>query len=439
MELPILGTCSFVWSVVIGALLCGQNLPKRRTFWIRCILLSVIACSIFYFSDVWIRALPIPSETIQSLRLMECLLLFMITVVLVLLVFQCRVQEAMFCATVGYCMEHIAHEICSVTKMLIPMPFPADTVFLILVTAAFYCLINKYGLKHTDPGKIVKDSPMQFVAFFATTLAAIFLNSIAENLAVKHGMDGIKLCIAALSMLACGMILFLEFYFLQFCDKARERDVLASIIRQEAVNYNMEKSAVELINIKCHDMKHQLRVIEGQIAQGNAVQVDFGDLKKAIYAYDTAFHTGNRALDTMISMKSMICEAKKISFTCLADGRLLNFLSESDVYSLIGNILDNAIEACEAIQEEDRRVVSLNIYETNGIVTIDAMNYFNGTLETRNGLPVTNKADKDYHGFGMLSIKRLVEKYDGAMEIRVENGVFSLCISFFSQAAHETV
>ena len=135
----------------------------------------------------------------------------------------------------------------------------------------------------------------------------------------------------------------------------------------------------------------------------------------------------------------MICEAKKISFTCLADGRLLNFLSESDVYSLIGNILDNAIEACEAIQEEDRRVVSLNIYETNGIVTVDAMNYFNGTLETRNGLPVTNKADKDYHGFGMLSIKRLVEKYDGAMEIRVENGVFSLCISFFSQAAHETV
>ena len=175
------------------------------------------------------------------------------------------------------------------------------------------------------------------------------------------------------------------------------------------------------------------------MAQGNAVQVDFGDLKKAINAYDTAFHTGNRALDTMISMKSMICEAKKISFTCLADGRLLDFLSESDVYSLIGNILDNAIEACEAIQEEDWRVVSLNIYETNGIVAIDAMNYFYGTLETRNGLPVTNKADKDYHGFGMLSIKKLVEKYDGSMEICVENGVFSLCISFFSQAAHETV
>ena len=207
MKLPILGTCSFVWSVVIGALLCGQNLPKRRAFWIRCILLSGIACPIFYFSDVWIRALPIPAETIQALRLMECLLLFMITVILVLLVFQCKVQEAMFCATVGYCMEHIAHEICSVTQMLMPMPFPVDTVFLILVTAVFYYIMHKYGLKRTDPGKIVKDSPMQFVAFFATTLAAIFLNSIAENLAVKNGMDGRRICIAALSMLACGMIL----------------------------------------------------------------------------------------------------------------------------------------------------------------------------------------------------------------------------------------
>ena len=96
--------------------------------------------------------------------------------------------------------------------------------------------------------------------------------------------------------------------------------------------------------------------------------------------------------------------------------------------------------ACDAITkyrmlnpgtEEEMRVISLNIYGTNGIVTMDVMNYFNGDLEFRNGLPVTNKADKDYHGFGMLSIRKLVEKYEGAMEIRMDDGVFTLCISFF--------
>ncbi len=105
------GTFSFVLSVLIGALLCGQNLPKRRAFPIRCVLLCTVACTFFYFSDVWLCTRPIAAEVILALRLMECLCLFIIAAVIILLTFQCKIQEAMLCATVGYCMEHIAHEI----------------------------------------------------------------------------------------------------------------------------------------------------------------------------------------------------------------------------------------------------------------------------------------------------------------------------------------
>ena len=54
--------------------------------------------------------------------------------------------------------------------------------------------------------------------------------------------------------------------------------------------------------------------------------------------------TGNRALDVVLTMERMICEGSDIEFSCLVNGALLNFMEESDIYSLFGNLLDNAIE-----------------------------------------------------------------------------------------------
>lgn len=136
-----------------------------------------------------------------------------------------------------------------------------------------------------------------------------------------------------------------------------QRGALESIIRQERESYKRERSAVEVINIKCHDLKHQLRILEKKI-DGSELR----ELKDAVYAYDSVFKTGNNALDAVLYLKSMDCEAKEISITCLADGKLLNFMADSDLYSLFGNILDNAIEAVEHIEDREKRVILLNIY-----------------------------------------------------------------------------
>lgn len=103
------------------------------------------------------------------------------------------------------------------------------------------------------------------------------------------------------------------------------------------------------------------------------------------------------------------------------------FMEVMDIFSLFGNILDNAIE-CEAKLPPEARFIHLSIRAVNQLLFIHVENHFEGTLELVNGIPLTTKDDKDYHGYGMLSIRRIVEKYGGNFEIAAEDQLFQIDI-----------
>ena len=90
--------------------------------------------------------------------------------------------------------------------------------------------------------------------------------------------------------------------------------------------------------------------------------------------------------------------------------------------------MDNALEAVRAVEEQQKRVVNLIVRAQGDMVTIQADNYYQGDLTFRDGLPLTTKADASSHGFGMRSIRMLVQKYGGAMTASARDGVFHLNI-----------
>src|SRR5699024_8892122 len=100
-----------------------------------------------------------------------------------------------------------------------------------------------------------------------------------------------------------------------------------------------------------------------------------------------------------------------------------------EIYSLFGNALDNAIEAVLPL-EEDRRTISLFVKRAHNMVSIHIENYFSGERIFSGDLPVTTKADKEYHGYGMLSMKTVVEKYGGTMAVEIRGDVFCLNLLF---------
>ena len=104
-------------------------------------------------------------------------------------------------------------------------------------------------------------------------------------------------------------------------------------------------------------------------------------------------------------------------------------MSDTDIYSLFGNMIDNAIEAVKHF-EPGKRTIGLSVKNVKNFVVVNIYNRFEGDLSFENGLPLTTKQNRPFHGYGLKSIRNIVEKYNGNMRISTDNHVFSLTIVF---------
>lgn len=115
----------------------------------------------------------------------------------------------------------------------------------------------------------------------------------------------------------------------------------------------------------------------------------------------------------------------------MADGAKLDFMTEGDLYCLFGNIIDNALEAVNGHRRARAQGCEFCLIKSkNDMLVVQTENYFAGELVFKDGLPQTTKGDKNYHGFGMRSIRMIVNKYGGALSAKAEDGVFYLNIIF---------
>ena len=103
-------------------------------------------------------------------------------------------------------------------------------------------------------------------------------------------------------------------------------------------------------------------------------------------------------------------------------------MKTSDIYSLFGNAIDNAIEAVCKIEDPARRIIGMTVKGSRGMITAHVENYFTGPLRFAQDLPVTTKADDRYHGFGTRSIRYIVNKYGGWVSMKAEGDIFNLNI-----------
>ena len=174
-------------------------------------------------------------------------------------------------------------------------------------------------------------------------------------------------------------------------------------------------------------MRHQIRAL----SSGNVNEEYIKELANTIAIYDSKIRTGNNVLDIILTDKSMRCNANKIDFTCIADGGKLTFMSESDINSLFGNAIENAMEYEASIEDEERRFISLIVKSEANLLFIRIENYWCGEeMDWSNGLPVSTKgASGVLHGFGMLSMRRVVEKYGGEMQVKAKDELFQVLIT----------
>lgn len=255
------------------------------------------------------------------------------------------------------------------------------------------------------------------VAVFTTILQYIF-NQYAYQM---PPMVCTAYCL--LDVVCCLFGLAIQFGLFRESRLAEEKRLLEHIMHLQEEKFRQSKENIELINIKCHDLKRQLSGMRGLEKE------ELQQLYRTLNIYDMSVKTGNDVLDTILAEKSLICEQEHIHLECMANGRCLHFISTADVYAIFGNAIDNAIESVRKVQNVNQRYISLSIREAHGMAVFHVENLYEGTLQFADGLPMTTKPNKSFHGFGMKSIQMSVEKYGGHLSIVAQDHLFSLNVT----------
>ena len=347
------------------------------------------------------------------------------------------IDKLFFCVVV-FAIQNFAHHCCQlVTRSVFLITgtdiesyfwgaFGAYAVAYVVVYAAFWALIlrNKVfelSVPHSKRATI-------FLA------AAFVMVMIVLGVYVKHGRSavladpGIRLVYEVYSVILDVFILSMLISVFHN-DKMRfDVDELERRLAQESRYYEMAQSNIELINIKCHDLKHQISMFQ-KLNDKAACSGEIEELKNAVMIYDNIAKTNNEALDCVLTEKMLFCSENKIQFTYIADGSLLKNMTYTDICALFGNALDNAIESVMKSADPQRRVMGMKVFGRAGLINIHFENYCPQPPKLNQGMPVTSKSDGKNHGFGMISIRYIVQKYRGTMNFEVVDDMFYLNIS----------
>ena len=254
--------------------------------------------------------------------------------------------------------------------------------------------------------------------------------NVANVYVAQHIWDGnLRRIIAATLIIFCVLFDILVVGGFKVVEHRQETMIIKATLNSKVRQQEMMESNINFINMKCHDLRKELRRLKAK--KGELTDEDFLMLEESLNFYDSSVKTGNVNIDALIQDKLIYCNAVGIEFTSLVDGDAFKDLAASDVYFLLTNIIDNAIEATENIKEKEHRVISLTASRKQGVLFIEETNYYHGKLifNGDGSIKTTKEENKKYHGYGTKSIAYVVKKYDGKMEYETKDGIFKLTIA----------
>ncbi len=426
----------FVIELLVAESLYIYRFRRRPWFWLR-LVIGIGACFLF----AWLFPV-LPGN--PFLFALTFLVIFLFTVFVAKALFRESWFTVIFCCFAGYTTQHLSYELYNIMLVLMGATsatgfYGEDTflqifpnllifaVYMIVYVVSYFCCYLFFSTKLSPEENI--DVEKAFIFFFSIFI--LLIDIVLNALVVFNpadGVEGVKLYIVIVgfyNVLCCIVSLYLQFEVALRRKAENDLDLMQKIWDKTKSQYEMSKENIEIINMKCHDIKHQIRELE---TSGGVDPNVLKELEERISIYDSVVKTGNECLDTILTEKSLLCNKQHINFGYIIDGEKLGFMRKEDIYALFGNIVDNAIEAVLKL-EERLRIIDLQVKAVGEMLYIREHNYFADTPEVgENGLPATSKKDKINHGFGLKSIQYICKRYNGTMEVEMRDNIFYLNI-----------
>ena len=355
--------------------------------------------------------------------------------------FEISWEQVLGCASAGRATQHLIYQILQLIALKFnPSAYlPSDSFLYFtgaLLTYLPFCLIAYLAFSRRIGAFELDFETMEFRFRLGLLSAVMVLICVGITRLVKTGEVLSESAIIAESLYAiicCLLCLIMQFELYQKAKLTKEIEMVRMLWKKDSKQLAERKDTIEMINMKCHDIRHKLEDYHLPITDDEEKE-----LKSLIRIYDQTYRTGSQTLDVLLADRALLCEKDHIQLSFLGDGSCLKFLTEADVYSLLGNALGNAVEAARRVEEEKRQI-SMIIRNSGDLVSISVTNYYQGQLHFEEDLPVTTQPDaEDFHGYGMKSMQAIAQKYGGKLKVKAENGVFKLTIWLIDNSQQPT-
>ncbi|MDE6505199.1 MAG: ATP-binding protein [Clostridia bacterium] len=420
----------FLFQILIGEALIVCKFKRKPLFWVRLAAGGLcLAALTFVFSCL---QLVMPDNPITGA--LPYIFLFAFTVVIMKMCFGEQWKFLVLCGVAAYSLQNTVYRLmslCEITGLvwnfyeLLGNYNAAYYIILTAIELVFYTLayflfvrrINAKGIENIYSRNVLLIS---VVSLGITVFLCSYVNAFwwqGWHLSIINYCFTI-LCNVFILAILSGMF--------ENVGLRNDIETVRQLWLQDKRQYELAKENIDLINIKCHDLKHKIHSL--RLAEDGVSADELKEIEKAVAIYDSKVSTGSDPIDVLLTEKSLLCLKRGIRLTCMIDSGGFGFMSESELYSLFGNMLSNAMQAVSDLEEREKRVIGLTVSRKAGMIMINCVNYFNGEITLKNGVPLTKKEDKSLHGFGVKSMQMLVRKYGGEMFFAAENGVFDLKI-----------
>ena len=395
------------------------NLEKRKYFILRNILF-IFAIAFFCF----IRAY-FPSTTIYT-KIISYFVLYLVCFAFNYFIYNATLRTILYCTIGGIIAQHTSYVLSDFFRYLIETNYHnlilANCIY-IISTVAIYTLLFFIFFFHQDPrdyaklqrGIIIISSLILFViCIFVIQFFEFYRSEVSFHYYVLFVILDTTCCISI--------------YLIQKISYTSAKNAIETEIFKNRINqYESMQNVIEVMNIRIHDLKHQLHKIE---KENSASPEAIMQLNETISKYKSFSRCGNDVIDAILTEKNIKFEKESIIFTYFLNGKLFDNFSTLDIHSIFGNALDNAIEFLITLPKENR-FLTIRSFEKGNIAKVSFENTYIGKPKfNKQGLLDTTKDNSMYHGFGLKSIKSIMKKYNGSMSITIEDNTFKLQLLF---------
>ncbi len=285
-------------------------------------------------------------------------------------------------------------------------------------TAAYHFLVRRLDFSSDSDAHKMLNQQFVFLFSIVTTLFVYLM----QYLYRVYQVDQLWISRPPL-ILCCIFALCVQFGYLALGREQKNNLMLEQMIAKEQHQMEITQESMDAINRKAHDLKHQIIRLRSMAL---ADETELQEIADAVAQYETTFHTGNNTLDTILSDKQLVCNQHTIELSVMAQGEIINFLRPGEIASLFGNALDNAIEFEMKIENAAQRCISLQLFESKGLICIQVENYCPQETHWQTELPTTTKPGRLDHGFGLRSIQYIAQQHHGSLHVSWEHGFFVL-------------